>query len=103
MFIGNVLKFFNYGDRFIRMVATILSSRKGKILMEDGLSGTFNIERGTPQGDKASPYLFILCIEILLIKKKQRRGKALGFVCSMNGSVLNTILKVCYQKRMQMT
>ena len=80
MFIGNVLKFFNYGDRFIRMVATILSSRKGKILMEDGLSGTFNIERGTPQGDKASPYLFILCIEILLIKKKQRRGKALGFV-----------------------
>ena len=74
VFIGNVLKFFNYGDRFIRMVATILSSRKGKILMEDGLSGTLNIERGTPQGDKASPYLFILCIEILLIKKRNRGG-----------------------------
>ena len=73
--------------------------------MEDGLSGTLNIERGTPQGDKASPYLFILCIEILLIKKKTEAGEGIGVctVCSMNGSVLNTILKVCYQKRMQMT
>ena len=46
--------------------------------MEDGLSGTLNIERGTPQGDKASPYLFILCIEILLIKKNRGGGRHWG-------------------------
>jgi hypothetical protein len=66
--IESVLKFFNFGDRMIGMVKTILRNRQARVKVEDGLSDPFNIERSTPQGDRASPYIFILVIEILIIK-----------------------------------
>jgi hypothetical protein len=31
-------------------------------------SNTFDIKRGTPQGDRSSPYIFVICVELLLIK-----------------------------------
>ena len=57
---------------------TILWNRQGRILMDHGVSDMFRVERGTPQGDKASPYLFILCIEILLIKLEMEVGESIG-------------------------
>ena len=62
---------------------TILRKRQGRILLDQGLSDMFRVERGTPQGDKASPYLFILCIEILLIKMEIEAGDSIG-VCRFN-------------------
>ena len=79
-FILKVLGFFNYGDNMVGMVKTILRNRQGRILMDHGVSDMFRVERGTPQGDKASPYLFILCIEILLIKLEKEAGDSIG-VC----------------------
>jgi hypothetical protein len=37
-------------------------------------SQTFDIKRGTPQGDRSSPYNFIICLEILLIKIEMGGG-----------------------------
>ena len=42
--------------------------------MGEEIGGKIEIQRGTPQGDRASPYLFILCIEILLIKIENEEG-----------------------------
>ena len=42
--------------------------------MGEEIGGKINIQRGTPQGDQASPYLFILCIEILLIRIESEEG-----------------------------
>ena len=56
-FINKVLVFFNYGENMVGMVKTILRGRKGRILMDLGVSDMFKVERGTPQGDKASPYI----------------------------------------------
>ena len=60
---------------------TILRNRQGRIIMDLGVSDMFKVERGTPQGDKASPYLFILCIEILLIKLELEAGENIG-ICT---------------------
>ena len=56
------------------MVATILKNRKSRVILGEEIGGKIEIQRGTPQGDRASPYLFILCIEILLIKIENEEG-----------------------------
>jgi len=73
-FIRNVMLFFNFGPRFIGMVTTLIKNRTARIIVNDGYSETFRIERGTPQGDRSSPYIFLLCIEVLLIKIKSEAG-----------------------------
>ena len=60
---------------------TILRGRQGRILMDLGVSDMFKVERGTPQGDKASLYIFILCIEILFIKLELEAGESIG-ICN---------------------
>ena len=75
--ISSVLKFFNFGEKMVGMVSTILRDRTARVKVEEGLSDSFNIERSTPQGDRASPYIFILCIEILLIKLVHLGGRGI--------------------------
>jgi hypothetical protein len=52
----------------VKMVSTLLNKRTARIILDEGYSETFNIERGTPQGDRSSPYIFIICMEVLLMK-----------------------------------
>ena len=56
------------------MVATILKNRESRVILGEEIGRKIEIQRGTPQGDRASPYLFILCIEILLIKIQNEEG-----------------------------
>jgi hypothetical protein len=72
------MKFFNFGNLMTNMVATILKDRKARIIVEDGYSETFMILRGTPQGDRSSPYIFIICIEILLLKITLMQGRGIN-------------------------
>ena len=67
-FFDNTLEFFNNGPVFRRMVATILKNRESRVILGEEVGGKIEIQRGTLQVNRASPYLFILCIEILLIK-----------------------------------
>jgi len=53
---------------------TLLNGRVARVIVDDGMSELFYIRRGTPQGDRASPYKFIICIEVLLIKIKCKEG-----------------------------
>jgi hypothetical protein len=57
--IGNVLKFFGFGDVMLNMVLTLLKDRKSRVILDEGYSESIVIERGTPQGDRSSPYIFI--------------------------------------------
>ena len=88
-FIAKVLGFFNYGENMVGMVKTILQNRQVRILLDHGVSDMFRVERGTPQGEKASPYLFILCIEILLIKLEIEAGESIG-VCIFSEQIRET-------------
>jgi hypothetical protein len=75
--IDECLKFFNFGEYMRGMVKTILNDRKARIILDCGYSDTFGIKRGTPQGDRASPFIFIICMEILLIKILLMQGEGI--------------------------
>ena len=57
------------------MVETLLKDREAVVIVGEGFTNPFPIKRGTPQGDRVSPYLFIIVIEILLIKLKRLEGR----------------------------
>ena len=90
-FIDNVLEFFNYGIQIRKMVKTLLCNREARIILEEGLSKVVSIQRGTPQWDRSSPYLFILCIEILLIKVESEAGGKIR-VCDFNDRIREQML-----------
>ena len=45
-----------------------MHNREAKILAGGHLTDTINLQQGVPQGDIISPYIFLLMVEILLIK-----------------------------------
>jgi hypothetical protein len=75
--IRSVMRYFGYGEVMTTMVMTLLNDRKSRVILEDGYSENIILERGTPQGDRSSPYIFIMCIEILLIKVRMENGNGI--------------------------
>ncbi len=92
-FIRKCLEHFNLGPVLVGMVMTLLRDRKASINMGNMYSKTFDIERGTPQGDRSSPYIFIICLEILLIKIELGGGGLIvGRECTdIRGQAVNSV------------
>ena len=67
-FIKAVLKFFGFSNKLINWIMTLLKDFTVEIVQAGNISKTIDIERGCRQGDPIASLLFILCIEILLIK-----------------------------------
>ena len=73
-FIYSVLKFFNFGEYFIKLVRVILSDIKLCVIQHGISSQFFRIGRGCRQGDPASPYIFLLCVEIMGLMIRQNKN-----------------------------
>ena len=66
------LKCFNFGAQFTKFIETILKNTQSAVKNGGWLSNWFTTSRGVRQGCCVSPLLFVLVVELLAIKIRNR-------------------------------
>jgi len=66
-FMERALSTFGIGSRFIQWIKTLYAKANRCVINNGYTTETFEMTRGTSQGDCASPFVFVLCIELLSI------------------------------------
>lgn len=72
-FMRKVLDFFNFGQSIRTLISLFYTNIESCVLVNDHMSDWFYPQRGCRQGDALSPYLFILCAEILSIMIRENK------------------------------
>ena len=70
-FITEVLDYFNFGNSLKRWISVLYNDISSMVIQNGFLSESFPIKRGCRQGDPPSPYIFLLCAEVLSLLIKQ--------------------------------
>lgn len=77
-FISKTLDYFNFGPSLKKWIKLFQNGAESCILQNGFLSDFFYLQRGCRQGDPVSPYLFILCAEVLsLMLRKENAIKGI--------------------------
>ena len=73
-FLYKVLEFFGFGNSIISWIKLFNKNASLSVNQSGNLSPFFYIGRGCRQGDPVSPFLFILCVEILGIMIRNNKN-----------------------------
>ena len=72
-FIWKTLESFNFGSSIINWIKLCYQNIESCILNNGWASGYFTLDRGVRQGCPLSPYIFIICVELLAEKIRQNK------------------------------
>lgn len=83
-----------FPTNIIKTIMLCINSVSFSILINGHPTEPFNPKRGIRQGDPLSPYIFILCGEVLygLINREQRNGNITGIAIATNASAISHLL-----------
>jgi hypothetical protein len=73
-FIIKSLHFFGFGYSFIKWINLLLNDVSSCINHCGNISDRFKVGRSCRQGDPISPYLFIICVEVLALRIRQDKS-----------------------------
>lgn len=72
-FIMQVLNFFNFGQSIKKWIKVFYNDISSSVIQNGFISDSFPVQRGCRQGDPLSPYIFLLCAEILALMLKENK------------------------------
>jgi hypothetical protein len=93
-FLKTVLIRFGFSTKFIGWILECISSVSFSILVNGGMTKYFKPSRGLRQGDPLSPYLFIICQEVLsrLIDREFLSGNVKGVKMNVAGPAFTHVM-----------
>ena len=67
-YIKNTLLIFKFSDNILNWINKFFTDRNACVMINGTFTDRIFLRQGIPQGDIISPYIFIICVEIPLIK-----------------------------------
>lgn len=93
-FINNTLIAMSFPPNLIKIIMLCITSVSFSILINGHPTDSFQPKRGIIQGDPLSPYIFILCVEVLsgMIDRAQRNGLISSISIATNAPPISHLL-----------